>query len=184
VGSARGDADVARFTRIHTAIRSGDMTALVDELGADPNFPNVIPHLAIGSCLTYAIYHAPIGLVSDLLLAGADPNWPADDGFPPLIAAVTCGTEAPGATIRPDVQELVDLLVAQGANVDQRGFNDYTPLHLAAEQGNLGVVEKLLAHGADPDAITRIDDCETALAVARKAGQTSVVQHLGPLTTR
>ena len=39
------------------------------------------------------IYHSPIEMVAALLDAGADPNLPADDGFPPLIAALTCAIQ-------------------------------------------------------------------------------------------
>jgi hypothetical protein len=42
----------------------------------------------------------------------------------------------------------------------------------------------LLAHGADPNAITRIDDMETALEVASVAGHDAIVARLRPLTTR
>ena len=37
------------------------------------------------------------------------------------------------------------MLLAAGADVGQRGVNDYTPLHLAAGQGDLGAVDILLA---------------------------------------
>jgi uncharacterized protein len=147
-------------------------------------FPNVYADPAIGACLTYAIYNSPIGLVRDLLDAGADPNWPDHDGFPPLIAALSCADAAAGAATRTDVHELMALLLAHGADVHQRGINDYTPLHWAAAQGDVEAVSMLLAGGADPNAITRIDDLETALEVAAAAGRDSVVQLLTPLTTR
>jgi ankyrin repeat protein len=101
--------------------------------------------------------HCPIALVGALLEAGADPNWPAHDGFPPLLAA--------------------------GARVDQRGVNDYTPLHFAAAHGDLRMVDILSAAGADPDEIARIDDYETALEVAATAGREHIVERLRPLTT-
>lgn len=174
--------DVERFRRLDAAFRLGDLDALRAELGDDPGFPDVIAHPAIGACLTYAIYHAPLELIAQLLDIGADPNWPADDGFPPLIAALTCSEQAPGTTPRDDVHEIVQLLLAHGADTAQRGVNDYTPLHLAAAHGDLPVVETLLAHGADADAMTRIDDYEKPLEVAVAAGHASVVDRLRPLT--
>jgi ankyrin repeat protein len=176
--------DVERFRRLDAAFRAGDMTTLQRELGALEGFPNVFAHPAMGACLTYAIYHSPISLVRALLEAGADPNWPDADGFPPLIAALSCSTAAPGAEVRADVHELVEMLLAAGARADQRGINDYTPLHMAAAQGDLGAVNILLAAGADPDEITRIDDFETALEVASAGGRMPVVERLRPLTTR
>ena len=104
-----------------------------------------------GECLTYAIYHSPVAFIAELLDLGADPNWPADDGFPPLIAALTCLRSAPGSPGRPDVHEIVELLLDRGSDVQQRGLNDYTPLHWAAGDGDLAMVDLLLAHGADPE---------------------------------
>jgi ankyrin repeat protein len=134
--------------------------------------------------LVYAIYHGPLALVRALLDAGADPNGGDGDGFPPLIAALTCATPAPGVTVRHDLPELISLLLSRGADVGQRGLNDATPLHLAAEQGDLAMVELLLDHGADANQITHIDDPQTPLELAEQAGHTDVADRLRPLTTR
>ena len=175
-----------RFVRIDAAFKAGDLAALRAELDDDDEdrFPNVVLAAGIGDCLTYAIYHSPVAFVAELLDLGADPNWPADDGFPPLIAALSCATSAPGSPARPDVREIVELLLERGSDVQQRGLNDYTPLHWAAGDGDLAMVDLLLAHGADPNEITRIDDMETPLEVASVAGRTAVVDRLRPLTTR
>jgi ankyrin repeat protein len=179
-----GSPDADRFRILHAAFLNGDLETLRRELGSLEGFPNVIAHPAIGPCLTYAIYHSPIEMVAALLDAGADPNVPADDGFPPLIAALTCAIPAPGAAVRTDVHQLAQLLLDHGADVGQRGVNDYTPLHLAAARGDLEMVEMLLAHGADPDVITRIDDYETPLEVAAAGGRQDVVDLLRPRTPR
>lgn len=182
VVATAGREDVERFRRLDHAFRQGDFVALRDELTDDAGFPNVIAHPAIGACLTYAIYHAPLQLIAQLLEAGADPNWPSDDGFPPLIATLTCSQPAPGTTVRDDVHQILGLLLTAGADVDQRGVNDYTPLHLAAAQGDLATVDLLLAHGADADAMTRIDDYEKPVEIAAAAGHAAVVERLAPLT--
>ena len=85
----------------------------------------------IGPCLTYAIYHSPLPFIRTLLEIGANPNAPADDGFPPLIAALSTGREVAGATKRTDVDAVIRLLLSFGADPNQRGINDYTPLHMA-----------------------------------------------------
>ena len=174
-----------RFLRIEAAFKAGDLAALRAELDDDDDrFPNVVLAAGIGDCLTYAIYHSPVAFIAELLDLGAEPNWRADDGFPPLIAALSCATSAPGSPARPDVREIVELLLARGSDVQQRGLNDYTPLHWAAGDGDLAMVDLLLAHGADPNEITRIDDMETPLEVASVAGHAAVVARLRPLTTR
>ena len=112
----------------------------------------------IGSCLVYAIYHSPLAFIRTLLEVGADPNAPVDDGFPPLIAALTCTRAVPGATRRPDVDDIIRLLLSFGADPNQRGINDYTPLHMAVAERNPLAVHILLDGGADPELRTRIDD--------------------------
>ena len=172
------------YYRLDAAFSSGDLEALRREIGDLGDFPNVAPDAAIGLPLVYAIDHSPLSLVRELLDAGADPNSGSGDGFPPLYAALTSATPTPGAMVRHDLPELVGLLIRHGADVGQRGFNDYTPLHLAAAQGDLAMVELLLRHGADPNQITRIDDMETPLELAERAGNRDVVDRLRPLTTR
>ena len=84
-----------------------------------------------------------------------------DDGFPPIIAALSCARETPGATRRTDVDEIIRLLLAAGADPNQRGINDYTALHMAVAERNVLAVQMLLDAGADPELRTRIDECET-----------------------
>ena len=173
-----------RLLRIDSAFKAGDLAALRAEIDDEQGFPNEIIAAGIGDCLSCAIYQSPIAFIAELLDLGADPNWPADDGFPPLIAALACARSTPGSPARTDVHAIVELLLARGADVQQRGFNDYTPLHWAAGDGDLAIVDLLLAHGADPNEITRIDDMETAMEVASVAGHSRIVDRLKPLTTR
>ena len=178
--------DSRRLLRIDEAFKRGDLATLLAELDTEQEqrFPNVIVATGFGECLTYAIYHSPFEFIVELLDLGADPNWPSDDGFPPLIAALSCASPSPGSSARPDLYEIVELLLDRGADVHQRGLNDYTPLHWAAGDGLLSIVDLLLEYGADPNEITRIDNMETALEVASVAGHRNVVDRLRPLTTR
>ncbi len=170
--------------RVHEAFAVGDLEALRREISDLGDFPNVAPDAAIGMPLVYAIYHSPLELVRELLDAGADPNLSDGDGFPPLIAALTGLVPAAGASPRHDVPELLEMLLSRDADVGQRGMNDFTPLHLAASMGDLALVDLLLRHDADPNQITRIDDMETPLELAVRAGNRDVADRLGPLTTR
>lgn len=170
--------EAKRFHLIDDAFHRGDLDGLraaVDDPTAVPN--GRMPD-AIGSCLVYAIYHSPLAFIRTLLEAGADPNAPADDGFPPLIAALTCARDEPGTTPRTDVEAIVELLLAFGADPNQRGINDYTALHMAVGERNEAAVRRLLNAGADPDARTRIDDYETPLDIAKAAGLSAIVELL------
>jgi ankyrin repeat protein len=164
----------ARIQRIDEAFRRGDLDALRAAVDDPAIVPNGSMPLAIGSCLVYAIYHSPFAFIRTLLEIGADPNSPADDGFPPLIAALSCTRAAPGASSRSDIDDIIRLLLSFGADANQRGINDYTPLHMAVAERNHLAVLRLLEHGADADLRTRIDECATPLEMARSAGLSDV----------
>lgn len=159
-----------KFKKIDAAFRAGDLAGLrfaVDDPDGVPNGP--MP-LTIGSCLEYAIYHSPLPFIGMLLEIGADPNPAGHAGFPPLIAALSCSRPQPGSAGRPDVLEILKLLIAFKSDPNQRGINDYTPLHMAVSEHNLRAVELLLQAGADPRLRTRIDNCETPREMAEDAG--------------
>jgi ankyrin repeat protein len=156
---------------IHRAFVAGDLMALRAALGDPPEFPNCgLPAGFSGPCLEYAIYHAPIALVRTLLTLGAEPNAPDPVGFPSLIAALSADRE--------DRLAVVELLLSHGADLGQRGINDWTPLHWAAAGDDVPAVQLLLARGADPAARTRIDDCATPLEEAEVLGKTRAAEVL------
>jgi len=167
-----------KFRKIDEAFRIGDLAALRAAVEDPDSVPNGPMPLAIGPCLEYAIYHSSLPFIRTLLENGADPN-PADHaGFPPLIAALSCSHPQPGSPGRPDVAEIIHLLLSFGADPNQRGLNDDTPLHLAAGERNLRAVEILLEAGADPRLRTRIDDYETPREMAEKAGLREIAELL------
>ena len=166
--------EAKKFQRIDDAFHAGDLGALRAAVEDPSLVPNGWLGPGFGTCLVYAIYHSPFAFIRTLLEAGADPNAPVDDGFPPIIAALMTARDTPGATTRTDADEIVRLLLAFGADPNQRGINDYTALHTAAAERNVRAVQMLLDAGADPDLRTRIDHCETPLELARAAGMTEV----------
>jgi ankyrin repeat protein len=105
----------------------------------------------IGACLVYAIYHSPLSFIRTLLEMGADPNAPVDDGFPPLIAALSCARDVPGSKRRTDVDDILRLLLRFGADPNQRGVNDCTPLHMAVAARDALAVQILLEGGANSE---------------------------------
>ena len=158
------------------AYRRGDLDALRRLLGNPPNFPNCRGPVGVGEIvLEYAIYHSPLACIRKLLELGADPNYQEHAGFPCLIAALS--------SARADRYEIVELLLASGADTQQRGLNDWTPLHYAAATDDIEAIELLLAHGADPSARTRIDACATPLEEAEHLGRSAAVRALRELTS-
>jgi len=70
------------------------------------------------------------------------------------------------------------LLLSFGADPNQRGINDYTPLHMAVAERNPLAVHLLLDGGADPELRTRIDECEAPLEMAKAAGLADIAATL------
>lgn len=162
---------------IHGAFVSGDLEALQRILGHPRGFPNTPLPPGLGeSCLDYAIGHSPLPFIRGLLECGADPDYAHAGGFPSLLAALS--------TERADRYEILSLLIDHGADLQQRGISDYTPLHYAAARDDARAVELLLARGADPEARTRIDEGATPLEEAQLLGCERAARALGAAGTK
>lgn len=160
-----------RHRAAHEAYRAGDAAALRAALDDPPDFPNCRQpfDLAVGDHpLEYAIYWSPLEFIGELIALGADPNYPDHAGFPSLIAALS--------SRRTDRNAVVKLLLESGADIGQRGVNDWTPLHYAVVERDLEAVRMLLARGADPALPTRIDDQTSAIEGAEALGFTAAVE--------
>ncbi len=171
--AAAGLAMFERFRAIDMAFRDGDLAALRKALNDDQHFPNTrLPsELGIGDWpLGYAIAVSPVAFIADLLEAGAEPNYPAPDDFPCLMAAIAAEREG-----RADILEA---LLKHGADVGQRGIHDWTPLHYAVSLNDLDAMKVLLDQGADPLARTDSDDKATCLEDAQNAGFDAAVDLL------
>jgi hypothetical protein len=170
--------NAVRFQKIDEAFRRGDLQALRVAVEHPALIPNGRLQDGIGSCLVYAIYHSPLAFIRQLLELGADPNAPADDGFPPLIAALSCSRGGAGGQARTDVEGVLQLLLRFGADPNQRGINDYTPLHMAVAERHSIAAYRLLEAGADAGLRTRIDACETPEQMAAGAGLADLAELL------
>ena len=161
-----------KFKALDKAYREGDLDALRVALGEPADFPNCRQDdVAVSDYpLEDAIYWSPLPFIAKLLEIGADPNYPDRAGFPSLLATLS--------TDRPDRQEILRLLLRHGADVQQRGLNDWTPLHHAVWRRDLAGISLLLDHGADLAARTRIDDYSTPLEDAEQIGFTAAAELL------
>jgi ankyrin repeat protein len=103
-----------------------------------------------------------------LIEAGADVSARSNNSFwvLPLHSAASGGHA-----------EIVELLLAAGAEPDPRQRHGWTPLQAAAQNGDLRSLEALLAAGADPE--LRNDDGLSATDLARAAGNDELVARLG-----
>ncbi|XP_062555858.1 ankyrin repeat and KH domain-containing protein mask-like isoform X3 [Armigeres subalbatus] len=74
-------------------------------------------------------------------------------------------------------EELVELLISRGANIEHKDKKGFTPLILAATAGHEKVVETLLRHGAEMEAQSERTK-DTPLSLACSGGRYEVVELL------
>lgn len=72
--------------------------------------------------------------------------------------------------------EITQALIDHGADVNAVQNDDFTPLMAAAQNGQMGMIELLLAHGARPDA--KRANGQSAADFAREAGYSKAVELL------
>ncbi|MCP3869754.1 MAG: ankyrin repeat domain-containing protein [Gammaproteobacteria bacterium] len=157
---------------VHRAFEEGDLNSLKTLLGNPPDFPNCPGLRGAGDIiLEYAIYHSPLPFIRQLLDLGADPNYGNHAGYPSLIAALS-------GSNRQHRLEILELLLAHGADIQQYGINGYTPLHWAASEEDIPAMEWLLAHGADLHARTLVDDYATPLEEMEILGKQRAIEFL------
>ena len=92
-------------------------------------------------------------------------------------ASQTDGTTALHWAARWDDVEMADLLIRGGANVKARNRAGATPIYLAAVNGSVPMIEKLLAAGEDAN-VRLLSAGESPLMVAARTGKIDAVKTL------
>ncbi len=123
--------------------------------------------------------------IRDLLSGGADPNGkrpePSSDSKTGKIMQEMVGETPLAAAAKGDAAGAVRLLIAAGANIQQRDSRSgRNALHVAAASGSDAVIPVLLAAGADINATTTtaslpVPSASTALTLAAAATQPETV---------
>ncbi|KAL7676382.1 hypothetical protein ACOME3_002636 [Neoechinorhynchus agilis] len=129
-------------------ISNGDIGYLLD-CKADVNSISIRNHNH--TALSLACRQGPPELIALLLNKGADPN--LTDRYPMIEA------------IENNRSDIVKLLVESGHPVNVSQDKPDTPLGIAAERGNMEIVQYLLDHGA----LIELVDCESGLTPLMRA---------------
>ncbi|TGZ53653.1 uncharacterized protein [Temnothorax longispinosus] len=153
-------------TPLHDAIRNKKMevTELLLKYGADVNARDNDGT----SLLHVAVEMGCLQIVEHLLKCGAYVNcvctsaW--KQGYTPLHFAVEKGSK-----------EVITLLLSRGANVDVKGEDSITSLHIAAKKGYIRIAEDLLNHGACIHSLT-LKEGYTPLHFASEQGNEEAVK--------
>ena len=124
------DMETAVASALLLISRGANVNATIPEVGTTP--------------LDLAVQNRLLEVVRALLDKGANPN-KGTARSTPLTSAL--GGNRPGA----DIADIALLLIDRGADVNAGGRRSTTPLFLAIQARQVGVVRALLAKGADPN---------------------------------
>jgi ankyrin repeat protein len=181
------------MTPLLFAVRDGNgaMMRLLLDLGAD-----IDRRSGNGtSPLLIAVLNGQVGLATELLARGANPDAADDYQRAALFAAIELRNPNRGTLLYPDGREpfdLIKLLLEKGANPNRAtnttpvhgwmqldgswvNFDGQTPFIRAALSGDIEVMRLLLAHGADPNLHTK--EGTTALMAASGVNWVSAQTH-------
>ena len=112
--------------------------------------------------ITTAITSGCIESINWMIEKGVQLAVKADDGYPPVITCVESEVK--------NKPQILDILIASGANINEQGVQGWTPLHKAAIQDDVDIMLLLLNAGADATIRTGCDDDATAEEEARVLG--------------
>ncbi len=124
---------------------------------ADPNAPQ-------SASMTMALVQGDAGRVKALLDSGESVEAKQEDRTPLCVAAMNGHVN------------VIEMLVARGANVNYKDSKGQTPLMYATESGSVDAVKALLSHGAQLEARTSLG--ETALMGAVGHGYVDIAKFL------
>ncbi|MDP6307286.1 MAG: ankyrin repeat domain-containing protein, partial [Verrucomicrobiota bacterium] len=96
------------------------------------------------------------------------------DGTDIELKCTGCGSTALGHAAKYGHNEIAELLIENGADVDAKDEDGSTPLHLAALMGYKEIAELLIAKGADVNA-KKDDGSWTSLHSAAMTGSNEIV---------
>ena len=173
-----------RTLDVFLAAELGMANVLRARLERDPSLASDVSASG-ATALHGACYWGSVAAAKVLLERGADVNALTRDSFL-RIAPIGCAVATPNVPNPSDdesvVLALVELLVANRANVNAQRRDGMTALHAAAYRGHLKVIEALLAAGADPSIRAHADAGahagESPLDTAVSQGQTAAADAL------
>lgn len=140
--------------------------AALDQLEFASQVVDDFPH-ETDSCygspwIVHAVSSGSLKSVKWMIEKGVNLQPSVSDGYPPVISCIEVeGTEK---------HQILSLLIDAGADINERGINGWTPLHIAAVRDDEASMRILLEAGADRTITTKIDDDATAEDEARNLG--------------
>jgi uncharacterized protein len=153
-----------------TAIQTGNRDVVEQTLQADTNLCNAEDENGL-IALGVAAHYGQIEIVRLLLNYGADLNSVSDS----KVSYIPSNSALHAAIAGKAPRNLVEFLLTEGADIHCVDSSGYTPLHIAAFDGNEEIVTLLLEYRADPDFENTADQL-TPHDIAREQGNTAFIK--------
>ncbi len=151
-------------------LKSGDIERLEEASLVIEDFPDGMDSFLHRHWISNAIDCGCLTTIQWILQKGVNLSFEPDDGYTALLSALDREED--------DRYIVIELLIKHGAPINQRGINDWTPLHKAAVDEDIHALELLIKNGAALEIRTRIDDYATPLEEARILGRKKAVAFL------
>ncbi len=155
-------------------LAKGDVALLEEAENIIDDFPKGIDSFIQRHWITNAIDCGSIESVKWILSRKVDLSFRNDEGYTPILSAINRELS--------DKHEIIQLLIENGAPINKKGINDWTPLHMAAVCEDIEAMKILVANGADLTIRTEIDDCATPLEEAEMLNKQKSVEYLLHIT--
>jgi uncharacterized protein len=153
------------------AAEAGDASQVAQLVGETPSMANAENADGL-TLLGYAAHFGHPEVVGKLLDAGADIHAVSHS----KLSFIPSNTALHAAIAGNHGHAVVELLINAGADVNAVDSLGHTPLEAAAFEGNLNILQLLLAHGAN--GIDGAQEMEAAVSIATKRGHHEFVKAL------
>jgi ankyrin repeat protein len=162
------------FFAVMELVRAGSEADLDRLARGLADFPHGVDPIVGDRWILLAITEGSLSALEWMIRQRVELGFRGDDGYTPLLCAIE--SRAPDRELR------LELLLAAGAPVNQKGINDWTPAHMAAARDDVAALRILVRRGADLTIRTEIDDYATPLEKARNRGCLAAVRYLESVT--
>ncbi|MEN9574491.1 MAG: hypothetical protein RL514_2346 [Verrucomicrobiota bacterium] len=169
--------DTNGATALHWCVRHG-IDALPNPL-PQPVFFQANTNVAVGPTPQIGAQLAGLSPILFLLERRADVtanNFTGGTPLHELLESAHYRQSRPSSTVARNIAQAMDLLMRYGAKLEAADTNGATPLHRAAQRGNLDHADILIARGADLEARDRLG--RTPVMLAAQANLKAASNHL------
>ena len=164
------EAHYKEYEYLINLLKEGGIPMLEEAESIIDSFPTGKDQLVGRNWIINAIDCGSIESVKWVLSRKIDLSFRDDEGSTPLLSAIDRDL--------PEKYEILQILIDHGAPINKKGFNDWSPLHLAAARNDVDALKVLIKNNADLYIRTEIDDYATPIEEAKSLNCNKAYEYL------